>query len=349
MNVQPLFLLVMSVSAAIALGDSGRSKDRGPAATQPSQVAFESGRFQWRASVPLLGPDPKAADPQVSIKDPTMVYYDGRWHLFTTVRMRSGKVDIGYLSFADWTQAAKEPRHLLSLHNEYYCAPQVFFFGPHKRWCLIYQLADKSRTPAFGPCFSTTETLSDPRSWSKPKPLVTNAPDKPKWLDFWVICDKDKAHLFYTSLDGHMWRCETRKADFPSAWSAPQLALQADIFEASHTYRLKGMNRYLTIVEAQGDRRRYYKAYLADRLEGPWKGLADSQARPFAGLANLQQDEPWTANISHGELIRTGTDEMMEVDPASLRFVFQGASDAEYRNNPYGQIPWRLGILEPAR
>ncbi len=132
---------------------------------------------------------------------------------------------------------------------------------------------------------------------------------------------------------------------FLSGWSAPQLALQANVFEASHTYRLKGMNRYLTIIEARGDRRRYYKAYVADRLEGPWKSLADTQAQPFAGLANVQQDRHWTDNISHGELIRAGTDEMLKVDPVGLRFLFQGASDAEYRNNSYGQIPWRLGIL----
>jgi hypothetical protein len=34
------------------------------------------------------------------------------------------------------------------------------------------------------------------------------------------------------------------------------------------------------------------------------------------------------------------------VDPASMRFVFQGASDAEYRGQGCGGIPWRLGILE---
>lgn len=37
-------------------------------------------------------------------------------------------------------------------------------------------------------------------------------------------------------------------ADFPFGWSEPVLALQGDIFEASHTYRLKGCNQYLTIV-----------------------------------------------------------------------------------------------------
>ena len=149
----------------------GGDRDRDVPATRPSESAFESGRFQWRASAPLLGPDTKAADAHVSIKDPTIVYHDGRWHLFATVRMRSGKVDIEYLNFADWSQAEKAPRHVLNLHDQYYCAPQVFFFTPHKRWYLVYQLADKNRKPPFGPCFSTTETLSDPRSWSKPPTL----------------------------------------------------------------------------------------------------------------------------------------------------------------------------------
>jgi len=222
----------------------------------------------------------------------------------------------------------------------------VFYFRPHKKWYLVYQLADKTRQPPFGPCFSTTDSLAEPTSWTKPQPMVTNAPAKPKWLDFWVICDEAKAHLFYTSLDGQMWRRETKKSDFPFGWSEPVLALRGDIFEASHTYKLKGRSECLTIIEAQGDRRRYYKAYLAQRLEGPWRGLADSLAKPFAGCANVQQDTEWTANISHGELLRTGVDESMEVDPARVRFLFQGASDQEYRGRSYGTIPWRLGMLE---
>jgi endo-1,4-beta-xylanase len=51
-------------------------------------------------------------------------------------------------------------------------------------------------------------------------------------------------------------------------------------------------------------------------------------------------------NISHGELLRVGVDESMAVDPARVRFLFQGASDAEYRGHGYGGIPWRLGMLE---
>jgi len=348
-------LLVLGVSS-VAFSPQGEAVAAEPA---PAWKGFEDGEFSWKASGPLLAPDAHAADPAISIKDPTIVHSrrpaaagtsaEERWHLFCTVRLASGKVDIEYLSFADWKEADRAPRHLLSLHDPYYGAPQIFYFRPHRRWYLIYQIGDKNHDPPFGPACSTTADLGDPKSWSKPRWLFPEGSPKRNWLDFWVICDQAKAHLFYTSLDGRMWRSETNLAQFPANWSEPQVVLQADIFEASHTYKLKGQDKYLTIVEAQGDRRRYYKAYVADRLDGPWRGLADSRQKPFAAFSNVAQQKEWTANISHGELLRAGVDETMEIDPGDVRFLFQGASDAEYRGNPYGKIPWRLGILEMAR
>ncbi|MDH3444427.1 MAG: non-reducing end alpha-L-arabinofuranosidase family hydrolase, partial [Deltaproteobacteria bacterium] len=126
-----------------------------------------------------------------------------------------------------------------------------------------------------------------------------------------------------------------------------------DIFEASHTYRLKGHDRFLTIVEAQtwpiGRGWRYYKAYVSDRLDGTWTPAATSRQKPFAGLANVQDIGPhWTDSFSHGELIREGFDETLQVDPARLEFLFQGVSDAERAGKKYGEIPWRLGLLNPA-
>jgi hypothetical protein len=259
------------------------------------------------------------------------------------------KVDIGYLHFTDWKDAASAKLHLLRMHDKYYCAPQVFYFRPHRKWYLVYQLANPAWKPPFGPTYSTTTDLADPTSWTKPAAMMPGSPEGRHWLDFWVICDDAKAHLFYTSLDGKMWRNETPLAKFPLGWSEPKVALTGDIFEASHTYALRGMRQYFTIIEAQGDGRRYYKVYLADRLDGQWRPLADRIERPFAGAANVKHAvEPgWTTNISHGELLRAGIDERLEVDPAALRFLYQGASDAEYRGNPYGKIPWRLGLLEP--
>src|SRR5262249_19698214 len=123
---------------------------------------------------------------------------------------------------------------------------------------------------------------------------------------------------------------------------------RGDIFEASHTYRLQGLNRYLTLVEAQDGGRRYYKAYLADRLDGAWKPLAASRGKPFAGLANVRGAGRWAGSYSPGELLRAGHDERLEVDPARLRFLYQGVSDRDRAGKKYGEIPWRLGILEPA-
>jgi len=310
---------------------------------------WSTGEFRWQASAPLIdvGPGTNAADPHVALKDPTVVLHDGRWHVFATLRKKSGTVCMQYLSFTNWSEANAAPRQEISFTREYHCAPQVFYFTPHRRWYLIHQLADPSRTPAFGPNYSTTTNLADATSWSRPQPMVTNAPPKPRWLDFWVICDAEKAHLFYTTLDGHMWRRETKLKDFPLGWSDETLALKGDIFEASHTYKVRGRDEYLTIIEAQAPGRRYYKAYLSDRLEGPWRPLADSLAGPFAARENIEPSPTWTASISHGELLRAGVDERLEVDPTRLRFLFQGASEKEYRGTGYGGIPWRIGLLEP--
>ena len=271
----------------------------------------------------------------MALKDPSVVFHDGRWHVFATLRRKSGKVCLQYFNFAEWKDANTAPRADISFTDQYHSAPTVFFFTPQRRWYMVLQLSDPARTPKFGPYYSTTTDLADPASWSRPQPMVANAPAEPKWLDFWVICDDANAHLFYTSLNGRMWRREAKLADFPLGWSEPVLALQGDIFEASHTYKLRSRAEYLTIIEAQAPGRRYYKAYLADSL-----------AKAFAARENVRQSPEWTASISHGELLRSGVDEKMEVDPVHLRFLFQGVSEPDYRGAKYGGIPWKLGLLE---
>jgi hypothetical protein len=310
-----------------------------------------SGRLNWSVSAPLVLPANRPEDPCQSVKDPSVVFHEGRWHLFCTIRSQKRSHQIEYLTFADWKDANQAPRHILNISDGYFCAPQVFFFTPHRKWYLLCQISEPSRKPELQPAVSTTTKLSDPLSWSKPALIFDQHPDNVKmWIDFWVICDDAKAHLFFTSLDGKMWRAETRLGDFPHGWSEPQVVLRGDIFEASHTYRLKGLDKYLTLVEAQNEGRRYYKAYLADRLDGEWTPLAATQEKPFAGPANTRDaSRHWTDSFSHGELLRTGYDERLEVDPANLRFLFQGVGDEQRAGRRYGEIPWRLGILEPAR
>ncbi|MEP0841949.1 MAG: hypothetical protein HRF43_04475 [Phycisphaerae bacterium] len=312
----------------------------------PGREALWSGTFRWRCGPPLIAPADRPADPCHAIKDPSIVRFDGRWHVFCTIRSRTRTHQIEYLSFPDFDQTARARRHVLTCHDGFFCAPQVFYFTPQKRWYLIYQAVLEQGAGMF-PAFSTTTDVSDPGSWSRPAVLTDRKPEGGRWIDFWVICDRRRAYLFFTSLDGRMWRAQTDLGQFPRGWSKPELALRGDIFEAAHVYSLKGMKQYLAVIEAQDGGRRYYKAYLADALEGPWRPLADSRRKPFASPLNvIDSGEHWTDSISHGELLRAGHDEHLEVDPNHLTFLFQGVSDKDRVGKPYGDIPWRLGLLE---
>lgn len=315
-----------------------------------------NGQFQWRVGEPLLSVDadrlPASAEhPWIAVKDPSIVRYEGKWHLFCTLRKEKqgkGRIRIGYLSFADWAEAKSADWSVLTLTDDYHGAPQIFYFAPQEKWYLIYQATDPSRDLKYGPCFSTNDDITNPDGWTLPEPLYVPKPGTKAGLDYWVICDDTKAHLFFTSLNGQMWRAETSLAGFPGrGWSDPVVALQADIFEASHTYRLKGMNKYLTIVEAQNKKRRYFKAFIADSLDGKWSPLAATRQQPMVSPMNVvNQSESWATSYSHGELLRTGNNQFLEVAPERLRLFFQGADDREYQSGGYGDIPWRLGLLQ---
>jgi hypothetical protein len=336
------------VFALPAMGEAQSSED--DVTGSPAQ------EFSWVVDSPVLTPFSPPDDERFSVKDPTIVRFGGAWHLFYTVRSKKRSHQIEYITFEHWEDANGVDRHVLNLSDGYYCAPQVFYFTPHKHWYLIYQVIDPTRKPALQPAYSRTTDVADPHSWTKPVLLFAENPDNvTMWIDFWVICDEMRAHLFFTSLNGRMWRSETKLADFPHAWSKPALALTGDIFEASHTYCLQGSNKYLTIIEAEGRDRpgygkgRYYKAYVADSLDGIWWPLAATAKKPFAGPVNVvHKGEHWTDSISHGELIRSGYDQTLEIDPARLRLLFQGVTDEKRRGKKYGEIPWSLGILRPA-
>jgi hypothetical protein len=344
---------ICALCATVVLPLTAAAADFDPQSLAPANVLsnFLAGRFQWDVSDPLVAPARRPDDPCFSMKDPTVVFHEGRWHLFCTIRSQKRTHQIEYLNFADWKDADRADRHLLRVTDGYYCAPQVFYFTPHRKWYLIYQASDPTRKPALQPAFSTTSRLAEPLSWTPPRLLFDRPPENVSaWIDFWVICDAEKAHLFFTSLNGQMWRAGTTLDAFPFGWGKPEIVLRGDIFEASHTYRLKGFTQYLTLVEAQGPGgRRYIKTYLADRLDGTWTALAATPLKAFANVANARfPGTPWTQSFSHGELLRTGVDEKLEADPANFQFLFQGVLDSDRVGKKYGEIPWRLGILKPA-
>ncbi|MHC4704267.1 MAG: non-reducing end alpha-L-arabinofuranosidase family hydrolase [Planctomycetota bacterium] len=340
-------LVLMGLALPTLAG--ARAQQNGAAGPLPTE-------FSWVLNSPVLTPAHPPDDERFSVKDPTIVEFDGDWHLFYTVRSKKRSHQIEYVTFEQWEDANTVERHVLNLSDGYYCAPQVFYFTPHRHWYLICQIIDQSRKPALQPAYSRTTDITDPNSWTKPVLLFTNNPDNVKmWIDFWVICDDARAYLFFTSLNGKMWRSQTKLGDFPHSWTEPTLVLTGQIFEASHTYSLKGSDKYLTIIEAEAEavpgvgRRRYYKAYTANSLDGFWHALTATAKKPFASPVNVRHvGDHWTDSFSHGELIRSGYDQRLEVDPARLRLLFQGVTDERRRGKKYGEIAWNLGILEPA-
>lgn len=340
---------------AAALVLIGAAVDASRAVEPQPQDRTEPAAFRvpaiWEYSAPLIAPEKRDRNPSRAQKDPTVVLYGGKWHVFMTVKL-PGRSAIEYCSFERWEDADRSGRTILKVSDsDYYCAPQVFYFSPHKKWYLIYQMGVPGAKHMWV-AYSTTTTIADPDSWTQARPVLDggeNDPRKVGGLDYWIICDDRRAYLFLTSLNGKMWRLWTNLGDFPRGFDHCELALQARIFEASHTYRLKGTDKYLTIIEENG--RRYYKAYLADRLDGEWTPVADTADRPFAGWKNIRPArgvEPWTDNVSHGELIRDGYDQTLTVDPGNLRLIFQGTLDKHKAGKGYGQFQWRIGMLTPA-
>jgi hypothetical protein len=307
---------------------------------------------RWEYSKPLVSPEQRTENASHAQKDPTVVFHEGKWHLFMTVKLQ-GKSVIEYCSFADWEEADAAQRTILPLSDSsYYCAPQVFYFTPHEKWYLIYQVGVPNSRKMWV-AYSTTSNIGDPDSWTKAKPMLDGGADDPRkegGLDYWIICDAERAYLFLTTNNGKMWRLWTPLQDFPNGFDHCEIAIQGAIFEASHTYKIKGSSKYLTVIEEDG--RRYYKAFIADHLDGQWTPLADSSEKPFAGWKNIQPAadvEAWTDNVSHGELIRDSNDQTLTIDPAQLRFVFQGMLEKDKSGKPYGQFPWRIGILTPLK
>ncbi|MEV5608565.1 non-reducing end alpha-L-arabinofuranosidase family hydrolase [Streptomyces sp. NPDC052225] len=311
------------------------------------------GTFQWSSSGPLIAPQPDATHPVVSVKDPSVVRYKGRWHVFATTADTSGNWSLVQTSFDDWSQAGtarQTPLDTTAVGKGYKAAPQVFYFAPRKTWYLIYQTGV--------PSYSTTKNIDDPTSWSAPKNLQDSMPQIIKdnigngyWVDFWNVCDEEMCYLFSSDDNGHLYRAETTVKEFPNGFRNTKIVLQDDkfdLFEASNVYKVKGTaDQYLLMVEAIGsDGRRYFRSWTAHGLDGQWSPLADTEENPFARSTNVSFGDgvtPWTKDISHGELVRDGIDQTMPLDPCHLRFLYQGLDPAA--GGDYSQLPYRLGLL----
>ena len=316
--------------------------------------------LKWEAGAPIIEPiQEKGRVKIVSAKDPSVLRYKGKWYVFYTTCDVKGVWSMQFISFKKWKDAKSVkafPKDDNPNLRGYHCAPHVFYFTPQKKWYMVFQSGQ--------PQYSTNDNIDDPMGWTKPVDFFKGNPPGlekgqwgPEWLDFHCIADDKYMYLFFTGDNGRFYSSRTKIEDFPKGMSNPKLLLhdkeKSRIYEGSITYKIKGCSKYLTLIEAfeAPTWDRYYRAFIADSLDGEWKEISDGWEKPFAGLQNVtfkKGVKPWTKDMSHGELIRTGYDEKMEIDPENLQFVFQGR-DPKSNGMKYHMLPYKIGILKAVK
>lgn len=359
-SAKRFFSLELSLVVAICCVDCGGSREplgsidnsaAGNSATggqsavgTPSAGAGGCGvptSFKWTASPPLISPRSGA----LSIKDPSIVYFEDKWHIMATDY--ASEYNMVYLNFADFGAADSATKTLAATNpnlSGYKCAPQLFYFAPQELWYLIYQ----TQTPAY----STSTNPSDVNSWSAKQDfwsshpsLITNS--NTGGIDYWVICDDDNCYMFYSADNGELYRASTPKTSFPNGFTNHTKVMGSTsnpnaLFEACNVYQMKGTGKYLLLVEAIGSTGRYFRSWTADKLDGTWTALADTMANSFASTRNVTGAEWSNDGISHGEMLRDGYDEYMTVDTCNLRFLFQGRTK---QGPSYNENEYSLGVL----
>ncbi|KAK3630399.1 hypothetical protein LTR56_017454 [Elasticomyces elasticus] len=319
--------------------------------------------FKWSSSGPLISAESGSGID--GIKDPSIVYYDGAYHVFASTAQESG-YNMVYITFTDFADAGSASFYYLDqspIGTGYRAAPEVFYFEPQKLWYLVYQNGNAA--------YSTNPDITDPSGWTAPKSeympnsifgcilmvptafyssepaAITAARGSNAWVDMWVLCDTSDCYLFSSDDNGQLFRSSTSVADFPSGMGEPVVALedsQYALFEASNVYSV-GDGTYLLIVEAIGnDGNRYFRSWTSDSIDGTWTGLADTESNPFAKSTNVVFDgDAWTKSISHGEMVRTQVDQTLSISPCNLQYLYQGLDPTA--TGDYNTLPWSLGLL----
>jgi hypothetical protein len=145
-------------------------------------------------------------------------------------------------------------------------------------------------------------------------------------------------YCFYSPQNNTILRRSTTVADFPYNWSAADVAISGD-WEASHVYKnIKDGNYYMMVESVV----RYFDLWTASTLGGTWTKIQDRWADQY----NITDtNEHWTEQVSHGEIIRAGVNEKLEInDINNCEILFQGMLSGE-GSGGYDMLPYRLGML----
>ncbi|HEU4328992.1 MAG TPA: non-reducing end alpha-L-arabinofuranosidase family hydrolase [Roseiflexaceae bacterium] len=321
-------VLLLALLGALVLAATPASQ----AAPMAAPMAAPNPNPTWYVDPPILYRAKAEPYDHYAVKDPTIVYSGGRYHMFYTGANASGGWQMLYSSATTLEGFRTAPHIYLSKIGEsYFCAPEVFYFEPHRLWYLIYQ------DGTHGAAYATTSNIADPNSWSGPKPL--GASGNMGW-DYYVICDDANCYMYNTPSDGsgRIYVRRTTLANFPTGWGAPSVAV-TDTFEGVNVYRSIADGQYYLVVEDMKDNR-YYELWTSSSAGGPWRQVAEK----WAWRGNLVYNaDRWTTSVSHGDILRPGVNQKLEIsDINRVDFLIQGTLNL---SGPYQQIPWDLGII----
>jgi endo-1,4-beta-xylanase len=340
-----------TVASGGAAAAGGRTGAGGTTACSSTSVPSS---FAWASTDSLMNPVSDGSSHMlVAIKDPTVALYNGRYNLYATVVDTAGNMNMTFTSFLAFATSGSATTYYMDYTAGFSgsrYSPQLFYMSAQKKWYLL--------TQSGGPSYSTAADPSQPSTWTKPTAFFSSTPTivtqnaasgGVAWSDFRVICDGTNCHMFFTNQNGTLFRSQTPLGSFPTGFANPVVVMKGasanSLYASAQVYKVKGTTKYLLLAEAIGSNGRYIRSWTADALDGSWTALADTEASPFAGASNVtfSTANKWTADISHGELIRDGYDETMTINPCNMQYFFQGRD--QYSTASVALLPWKLGLL----